>query len=40
MQVGGEFLWVNGVVGWCRRMKSTTDHTEVEDVKRVMGVVE
>ncbi|KAF8429227.1 AhpC/TSA antioxidant enzyme-domain-containing protein [Tirmania nivea] len=39
-QVGGEFLFVNGEVGWCHRMKTTMDHVEVEDLKKVMGLSE
>lgn len=37
-QVGGEFLFVNGEVGWCHRMKTTRDHIEVESLKQVMGL--
>jgi len=39
-QVGGEFLFVNGEVRWCHRMKTTMDHVEVEDLKKVMGLRE
>ncbi|KAF8457428.1 AhpC/TSA antioxidant enzyme-domain-containing protein [Terfezia claveryi] len=36
-QVGGEFLFVNGDLGWCHRMKTTTDHVDVEDLKKGSG---
>ena len=37
-RVGGEFLFVNGEVGWCHRMKTTRDHVEVDELKKVMGL--
>jgi len=39
-QVGGEFLFVNGEVGWCHRMKTVRDHVELDELKLVMGLVE
>jgi len=38
-QVGGEFLFVNGECVWCHRMKTTRDHIEIDDLKKVMGIV-
>ncbi|CAK7237177.1 hypothetical protein SCUCBS95973_009873 [Sporothrix curviconia] len=43
-QVGGEFLFENpgnGVdisVSWCHRMKNTRDHTEADDMQKVLGL--
>ena len=37
-QVGGEFLFEGGRVGWCRRMRNTRDHAEIEEVRRVLGL--
>jgi hypothetical protein len=41
-QVGGEFLFVTKEgkweVEWCHRMKFTRDHTEMEELKKVIGV--
>ena len=39
-QVGGEFLIENGEVLWCHRMTSTRDHTEVPELRRVLGLDE
>lgn len=43
-QVGGEFLFVkkgeNWEVEWCHRMKTTRDHTEMGELKKVLGVKE
>lgn len=36
-QVGGEFLFDDGKVVWCHRMKNTRDHTEVPELKHVLG---
>lgn len=37
-QVGGEFLFENGKVTWCHRMKNTRDHTEVPELRGVLGL--
>ncbi|KAF8467338.1 AhpC/TSA antioxidant enzyme-domain-containing protein [Kalaharituber pfeilii] len=39
-QVGGEFLFVGGECVWCHRMKTTADHVEVSELKKVMGIEE
>lgn len=36
-QNGGEFVWIDGVVKWARRMKTTRDHVEVKELKRVLN---
>ena len=37
-QVGGEFLFQDGKVTWCHRMKSTRDHAEVPLVRQQLGL--
>ena len=37
-QVGGEFLFQNGKVTWCHRMKSTRDHAEVPLIRQQLGL--
>lgn len=37
-QVGGEFLFENGRVLWCHRMKNTRDHAEIPDVRKQLGL--
>lgn len=37
-QVGGEFLFQNGKVTWCRRMRNTRDHAEVPVVRQQLGL--
>ncbi|RPA93887.1 hypothetical protein L873DRAFT_1830542 [Choiromyces venosus 120613-1] len=37
-QNGGEWMWENGKLVWCHRMKNTRDHSEVKDLKKVLGV--
>lgn len=37
-QVGGEFLFQNGKVTWCRRMRNTRDHAEVPLVRQQLGL--
>jgi len=43
-QVGGEFLFVKEGDGWkiewCHRMKTTRDHTEMPELKKVLGISE
>ena len=35
-QNGGEMIFVDGALVWCRRMEHTRDHAEVEELKRVL----
>ena len=37
-QVGGEFLFQNGKVTWCRRMRTTRDHAEIPIVRQQLGL--
>ena len=37
-QVGGEFLFQNGKVTWCHRMRSTRDHAEIPIVRQQLGL--
>ena len=37
-QVGGEFLFQDGKVIWCHRMRSTRDHAEVPIVRQHLGL--
>ncbi|KAL8900324.1 MAG: hypothetical protein Q9207_005751 [Kuettlingeria erythrocarpa] len=37
-QVGGEFLFENGQVSWCHRMKNTRDHAEIPETRRQLGL--
>ena len=37
-QVGGEFLFQNGKVTWCHRMKNTRDHAELPLVRQQLGL--
>lgn len=37
-QVGGEFLFQNGKVTWCHRMRSTRDHAELPVVRQQLGL--
>lgn len=39
-QVGGEFLIEDGRCTWVHRMKTTRDHTEVDELRRVLGISE
>lgn len=36
-QVGGEFVFENGKVTWCHRMRNTRDHAEVSELRTVLG---
>ncbi|KAI9792712.1 MAG: hypothetical protein M1816_001811 [Peltula sp. TS41687] len=36
-QVGGEFLFEDGKLVWCHRMKNTRDHGEVPVLKQLLG---
>ena len=37
-QVGGEFLFEDGKVTWCRRMRDVTDHSELQKIREVLGL--
>ncbi|KAL8995718.1 MAG: hypothetical protein Q9169_004612 [Polycauliona sp. 2 TL-2023] len=37
-QVGGEFIFDDGEVTWCHRMKNTRDHAEVPELRRQLGL--
>ncbi|KAF2502406.1 hypothetical protein BU16DRAFT_7415 [Lophium mytilinum] len=37
-QVGGEFLFENGEVIWCHRMRNTRDHAEVPELRKLLGL--
>ena len=37
-QVGGEFLFQNGKVTWCHRMRSTRDHAEFPLIRQQLGL--
>ena len=37
-QVGGEFLFEEGTVGWCHRMRNTRDHAELGELRRLLGL--
>ena len=39
-QVGGEFLFENGQVTWCHRMKNTRDHAALSDLRKKLGLDE
>lgn len=38
-QVGGEFLFEDGRVTWCHRMRNTEDHTALAKIKQLLGIV-
>ena len=35
-QNGGEWIFIDGELKWCRRMRNTRDHTEVDELKKVL----
>ncbi|KAI9705143.1 MAG: hypothetical protein M1836_006926 [Candelina mexicana] len=37
-QVGGEFLWEEGKVVWCHRMRNTRDHAEIPVLRDRLGL--
>ncbi|KAJ4397528.1 hypothetical protein N0V93_001759 [Gnomoniopsis smithogilvyi] len=37
-QNGGEWLFQGGQLKWCHRMRNSTDHTEVKELKAVLGM--
>lgn len=37
-QVGGEFLFEDGRVNWCHRMRNTRDHAEIPETRRQLGL--
>jgi hypothetical protein len=38
MQIGGEFLFENGQVVWCHRMRDYRGHAEIETLRRLVGL--
>lgn len=36
MQIGGEFLFEEGEVVWCHRMRNMRDHVEVKVVRKLL----
>ncbi|KAF2149246.1 hypothetical protein K461DRAFT_231206 [Myriangium duriaei CBS 260.36] len=38
MQIGGEFLFENGEVTWCHRMRNYRGHAEVDVIKRILDI--
>lgn len=37
-QNGGEYLFEDGELKWCHRMRTTSDHAEVKELKQVLGL--
>lgn len=37
-QVGGEFMFEDGRVTWCHRMRNTRDHAEIAEMRKVLGL--
>lgn len=37
-QIGGEFLFEDGKVTWCHRMRNTRDHAEVLELRALIGL--
>jgi hypothetical protein len=37
-QNGGEWLFEDGKLVWCRRMRNTEDHSSVAELKEVLGM--
>lgn len=37
-QNGGEWLFEDGEVKWCHRMRNTMDHAEVEELRELLGI--
>lgn len=35
-QNGGEWIFVDGELRWCRRMRNTRDHAEVKELKAIL----
>ncbi|KAL1642917.1 hypothetical protein SLS58_005159 [Diplodia intermedia] len=38
LQVGGEFLFDDGDVVWCHRMRNYRDHTEIKTLRRILEI--
>ena len=38
LQIGGEFLFQEGRVTWCHRMKNFRNHAEVDTIKRILEI--
>ncbi|KAI9841411.1 MAG: hypothetical protein M1838_003592 [Thelocarpon superellum] len=39
-QIGGEFVFDQGQVVWCHRMRNTRDHAEIPEIRKVLGFVD
>lgn len=37
-QNGGEWLFQGGELRWCHRMRNSSDHTETEELKNILGL--
>jgi len=37
-QIGGEFLFQDGQIAWCHRMRNFRNHAEVDTIKRVLEI--
>jgi hypothetical protein len=37
-QVGGEFLFEDGKVTWCHRMRNTMDHSDLQKIREVLAL--
>ena len=37
-QVGGEFIFEDGQIIWCHRMRNTRDHAEIPETRRQLGL--
>ncbi|KAF1984939.1 hypothetical protein K402DRAFT_413623 [Aulographum hederae CBS 113979] len=40
LQIGGEWLFEDGQVIWCHRMKNMRGHAEISEVRKVLGIDE
>ena len=38
MQIGGEFLFENGEIRWCHRMKNYRGHAEIDVLRRILEI--
>jgi hypothetical protein len=36
--IGGEFMFKDGTMTWCHRMKNYRGHSDIEVIKRLLGV--
>ena len=37
-QIGGEFLFEDGNIAWCHRMKNYRNHVEIDVLKRILEI--